>query len=264
MAPAGLLSASFMEGWWWQQGQGKTYLSVIICSLCWGTPKPVFSVYVSVASSLCHPARQLAGRKWAMAQCLLNSCPILAIVLSSRMNRYGSVSQGPYCPMQKKDKQIKTTLNNVPIKAQTGRTRSKRRSHLCATASWWVVNVTRALWNSCQFVCDFRRPAGNQCLCAALWLLTCKSEIHANNHKKGGRRPWSNRWVSDDLTLPKWGESLAGAWSQVTHVIAATLKIITTMLKNKTEQREIPKQRARLCLNLLPQWKKYSLLHWPK
>lgn len=49
-----------------------------------------------------------------MAQCLLNSCPILAIVLSSRMNRYGSVSQGPYCPMQKKDKQIKTTLKQCP------------------------------------------------------------------------------------------------------------------------------------------------------
>lgn len=55
-----------------------------------------------------------------MAQCLLNSCPILGIVLSSRMNRYGFVSQGPYCPMQKKDKQIKTTLKQCHNQSTNG------------------------------------------------------------------------------------------------------------------------------------------------
>lgn len=45
-----------------------------------------------------------------MAQHLLNSCPMPGIVLGSIMNRRCIVSQGPHCPMQKNDKQIKTTL----------------------------------------------------------------------------------------------------------------------------------------------------------
>lgn len=128
-----------------------------------------------------------------MAQHLLNSCPTPGIVLSSRMNRYCFVSQGPYCPMQKNDKLIKTALKQCHNQSTNSALQKPEKKPFIHHGIPVQGNHDRNTHKEWPIQLRFQKTCLKNWRLCVVRLLTCKRQKNTNNYIKEGRRPWSNR-----------------------------------------------------------------------